>query len=101
MVSAALSIVQRESVSPNEVLAAARARVGKLESVLKTLGEDDETHPILMAALRKAQSQAQERPIHDRVAYTKAFLDRSEKRVEAARLAVGRTKEELAKAEVL
>ena len=63
--------------------------------------EDDETHPILMAALEKAQSQAQERPIPDRIAATKSFLERSEKRVEGARQAVGRAKEELAKAEAL
>ena len=59
------------------------------------------TYSVLLAALRKPQSQAQERPIPDRVASTKAFLERSEKRVEAARQAVGRTKEELAKAEAM
>ena len=65
------------------------------------MGEDDETYPVLLAALRKAQSQAQERPIPDRGASTKAFFERSEKRVEAAGQAVGKTKEELAKAEAL
>ena len=89
--------MQRESVSPNEALAAARARVAKLESALRTVGEDDETFPTLMAALKKAQSQAQERPIPDRIAPTRSFLERSEKRVEDARRAVGRAKEELAK----
>ena len=50
-----------------------------------------------MAALKKVQSQAQERPIPDRIAATRSFLERSEKRVEGARRAVGRAKEELAK----
>ena len=88
-------------VSPDEALAAARARVAKLESALRTVGEDDETFPILMAALKKAQSQAQERPIPDRIAAKRSFLERSEKRVEGARQAVGKAKEELAKAEAL
>ena len=76
-------------------------RVAKLESALKTVGEDDVTFPILMATLKKAQSQAQERPIPDRIAATRSFLERSEKRVESARLAVDKSKEELAKAEAL
>ena len=88
-------------MSPDEALAAARARVAKLESALRTVGEDDETFPILMAALKKAQSQAQERPIPDRIAAKRSFLERSEKRVEGARQAVGKAKEELAKAEAL
>ena len=93
--------VQRESVSPDEALAAARARVARLESALRTVGEDDETFATLMAALKKAQSQAQERPIPDRIAATRSFLERSEERVEGARRAVGRAKEELVKAEAL
>ena len=98
---AAPTKVQRESVSPDEALAAARARVAKFESALRTVGEDGETFSTLMAALKKAQSQAQERPIPDRVAATRSFLERSEKRVEGTRRAVGRAKEELAKAEAL
>ena len=39
--SAAPTKAQRESVSPDEVLAAARARVAKLESALRTVGEDE------------------------------------------------------------
>ena len=61
----------------------------KLEAVLETLGEEDETHPTILAALKKAQSQAQERPVSDRIVATKSFLLRAQKRVEhAAQVAV-------------
>ena len=59
----------------------------KLEAILETLGEEDETYPTILAALKK--SQAQERPVSDRIVATKSFLLRAQKRVEhAAQVAV-------------
>ena len=77
-------------MSPDEALVAARTRVVTHEFVLRTLGQDDEAYSTLMTAFKKAQVQAQERPVPDRIVSTKSFLERSEKRVEAARQAVGR-----------
>ena len=76
--------VRREALSPDEAVAAARRRVVKLEAVLETLGEEDETYLTILAALKKAQSQAQERPVSDRIVATKSFLLRAQKRVEHA-----------------
>ena len=45
--------------------------------------------PTILAALKKAQSRAQERPVSDRIVATKSFLLRAQKRVEhAAQVAV-------------
>ena len=44
--------VRREALSPDEAVAAARRRVVKLEAVLETLGEEDETYPTILAALK-------------------------------------------------
>ena len=41
---------KRESVPPDVALAAARKRVEKFEVVLITLGEDDETFPLINVA---------------------------------------------------
>ena len=58
----------RESITLDPVQAAARQRVGKLEAILTTLGNDDEeTAAVIQAALTKARAQAQERPHPERV----------------------------------
>ena len=55
---------RKEAVSPDEAVAAARQT--------------------MLAAFKKAQSQAQERPVSERIASTKSFISRSQKRVEQA-----------------
>ena len=58
--------VQRKvSVPPDVTVAAARKRVEKLEAVLVTLGEDDDTVPVIQEVLKKARAQAQERPVSE------------------------------------
>ena len=77
-------------MSSVEAVVATRTRIVTLEFVLRTLGEYDEKYSTLMTAFKKAQVQVQERPVPDRIVSTKSFLERSEKRVETARQAVGR-----------
>ena len=52
----------------------------------------------LLAALKKAQSQVQERLVSERIASTKSFLLRSQKRVEQARQVAVKAREALAEA---
>ena len=59
---------------PDEVMAAARSRVAKLQTVLATLGEDDETFATIKAAFRKAKTQAQERPLSKQFKNTQLFF---------------------------
>ena len=70
--------VPSASQDPDEVMAAARMRV---EAAL--LGESDEMFQVLQEALKKAQAQAQERPVSERIHATKLFLERKQKRVES------------------
>ena len=59
----------------------AKMRVTKLEAALAAVGETDPTHPILFEALQHARSQAQVRPLQDRIEGTKMFIERAKKRV--------------------
>ena len=76
---------RREYITPDAVQAAARQRVGKLEAILSTLEDDDETAAVIQVALTKARAQAQERPFPERVESTRKFVERQQKRVEQAR----------------
>ena len=89
---------RRDAVSPDVALAAARQRVVKLQAVLTTLGEEDETYPTLLAALKKAQAQAQERPVSERIGSTKSYTSRAQNRVEQASEDAVKAKEALADA---
>ena len=66
---------------PDEVMANARARVLKLEAAIAAVGESDPTCAKLREALARAKSQAQERPVADRIKHTNIFIERARKRV--------------------
>ena len=66
---------------PDEVMANARARVLKLEAAIAAVGESDPTCATLREALARAKSQAQERPVADRMKHTNIFIERARKRV--------------------
>ena len=93
---------------PDEVMANARARVSKLEAAIAAVGDSDPTCATLREALARAKSQAQERPVADRIKHTNIFIERAKKRVHAlqedvkmAQAAVVVAQEKLAKEEVL
>ena len=78
--------------NPDEVQAAARARVTRLEEALKVLGEDDSTEVRgLQAALQEARRAAQDRPMAAQIEECQAFIERSQRRL--ARLEEEQTKE--------
>ena len=89
---------RRESITPDAAQVAARQRVGKLEAILSTLEDDDETAAVTQVALTKARAQAQERPFPERVESTRKFVERQQKRVEQARVSAAKAKEALAEA---
>ena len=64
---------------PDEVLANARARVSKLEAAIAAVGESDPISATLKEALSRAKSQAQERPVADRIKHTNIFIERAKK----------------------
>ena len=70
----------KESVPPHVAAVAVRKRVERLEAVLVTLGDDDDTFPVIREALAKARAQAQVRPVSERIQACKPFV-----RVEVAR----------------
>ena len=81
---------QRVPMSPDQVVEAARSRVAKLKQVLTTLGEEDDIYPAVQEALSKAEYQAREQPVCERIRSTKRFVDRKQKRVEQAKEAAER-----------
>ena len=66
---------------PDEVLANARARVSKLEAAIAAVADSDPISVTLKEALSRAKSQAQERPVADRIKHTNIFIERAKKRV--------------------
>ena len=48
---------RRESITPDAAQAAASQRVGKLEAILTTLEDDDETAAVIQVALTKARAR--------------------------------------------
>ena len=79
--------------NPDEVQAAARARVTRLEEALKVLGEDDSTEVRgLQAALQEARRAAQDRPMAAQIEECQAFIERSQRRL--ARLEEEQAKEQ-------
>ena len=92
---------------PDEVMANARASVSKLAAAIAAVGDSDPTCATLREALARAKSQAQERPVADRIKHTNIFIERAKKRVRAfqeevemAQAAVLVAQEKLAKEEV-
>ena len=59
----------------------ARARVTKLEAAIAAVGDSDPISVTLKEALSRAKSQAQERPVADRIKHTTIFIERAKKRV--------------------
>ena len=55
-----------------------KARVTKLEAAMAAVGESDPTFAGLQDALKKAKAQAQVRPVADRIASSKVFIERAE-----------------------
>ena len=69
--------------NPDEVQAAARSRVERLERALSILGEGDSAEIRgLQAALKEARRAAQDRPLAAQVEECQAFIQRSQKRLE-------------------
>ena len=69
--------------NPDEVQAAARSRVERLERALAILGEGDSAEIRgLQAALKEARRGAQDRPLAAQVEEGQAFIQRSQKRLE-------------------
>ena len=80
-------------LNPDEVQAAARARVARLEEALKVLGEDDSTEVRgLQATLQEARHTAQDRSMAAQVEECQAFIQRSQRRL--ARLEEEQAKEQ-------
>ena len=86
---------QRVPMSPDQVVEAARYRVAKLKQVLATLGEEDDMYAAVQEALLKAEYQAREQPVCERIRSTKSFVERKQKRVEQAQEATERAREAL------
>ena len=63
------------------------------------VGETDPTCPGLLEALKQARSQAQVRPVGDRITSTESFLERAKKRVVGARQEVEKARDALTSAE--
>ena len=76
-----------------------RARATKFEAAMQAVGESDPAYPGLLEALKKTRVQAQVKPVQDRIAGTKSFLERARKRVVTSRQEVEKAKEALATAE--
>ena len=90
---------RQEPVDPDTALASARLLVTKLERAMEVVGESDPIYPGLVGALKRARTQAQVRPVADRISATESFIERARKRVEKERKEVEKVKAELAKAE--
>ena len=90
-------------VHPQQKVAEASARVGRLEAALRLLGEDDPDAEPLKVALKQARMQARVRPVGERldlclqyVARVKKQLTRAEDQVREAREAHAQMEEKLA-----
>ena len=91
--------VRRAPFDPDTIMANARVRVTKLEAAMQSVGESDPTYPSLLEALKTARSQAQVKPVQDRIAGTEAFLERARKRASVALQELDSAREKLATAE--
>ena len=90
--------VRRQSVSPDDFAAAARARVGRLEAALEVLGSDSPEAQPLKALLKKAQEQTRVLPIGERMDSTMKFIQRSKARIEKQQAELNREQDLLQQA---
>lgn len=86
-------------MDPDAAMAHARGRVVKLEAAILAVGESDPTYPGLFDALKRARSQAELRPVQDRIAATETFLERARKRAQKERQEVEKARAILCAAE--
>ena len=77
----------------------ARARVAKLEAAMAALGESDPTYLALQEALKKAKAQSQVRPVEERIASSKVFIERAKKRIGICQEEVARAQQVHSKAQ--
>ena len=93
----------RDQFFPQQKVADAAARVGRLEAALQLLGEDDPDAEPLKVALKQARMQARVRPVGERldlclqhVARVKKQVARAEDQVREAREVFAQMEEKLA-----
>ena len=92
----ALKTAKAESpkqVHPQQRVAEASARVERLEAALKLLGEDDPDAEPLKIALKRAKSQAQVRPVGERLDLCLQYIARVKRQVARAEEHVREAKE--------
>ena len=77
----------------------AQSRVVKLEAAITALGENDPAVPRLREELQRVRSQAQVRPVDQRITWTQEFIARAQKRVEGMRTDLVKAQEAVAKAQ--
>ena len=75
----------------------ARERVLKLEAAMAAVGESDPPFSHLHDALKKAKAQCQVRPVEDRIAASKEFIERAKKRIIGCQAEVSHAQEALAR----
>ena len=82
-----------KQMHPQQRVAEASARVERLEAALKLLGEDDPDAEPLKIALKRAKSQAQVRPVGERLDLCLQYIARVKKQVARAEEHVREAKE--------
>ena len=97
-VADAQSVGQR-GPPPQKVVMNARARVAKLEAAMAALGEADPIYFALQEALKKAKAQSQVRPVEERIASSKVFIERVKKRIGVCQEELARAQQVLSKAQ--
>ena len=91
--------VPRVSRVPDQVVSEAQSRVVKLEAAISAFGDNDPAVPRLREELQRMRSQAQVRPVDQRITWTQEFIARAQKRVEGMRADLVKAQEAVAKAE--
>ena len=89
----------RVSRDPDQVVSEAQSRVVKLEAAITALGENNPAVPRLREELQRVRSQAQVRPVNQRITWTQEFIARAQKRVEGMRTDLVKAQEAVAKAQ--
>ena len=89
----------QEVGDPDQVVSEAQSRVVKSEAAIIALGENDPAVPRLREELQRVRSQAQVRPVDQRITWTQEFIARAQKRVEGMRTNLVKAQEAVAKAQ--
>ena len=95
----AQEVGRRVSRDPDQVVSEAQSRAVKLEAAITALGENDPAVPRLREELQRVRSQAQVRPMDQRITWTQEFIARAQKRVEGMRTDLVKAQEAVAKAQ--